>query len=97
DGLSSHPGPRNPEGYSGAGIRDLEEVLRIHPKWFNSGHEFSGHTGAVNMAAMALAAGLCRHVLCFRCTWESTAQALAREAGAAPPLTVEGDNQWRFP
>jgi acetyl-CoA acetyltransferase len=97
DGLSSHPGPRTSNGYSGAGIRDVEEVLRVNPKWFNSGHEFAGHAGAVQMAALALAGGLCRHVLCFRSTWESTAAAIARTPAGGGETTIEGDNQWRLP
>jgi acetyl-CoA acetyltransferase len=98
DGLSSHPGPQTPNGYSGAGVGEVEEVLRLQPKWFNSGHEISGHTGAVAVAALAVASGLCRHVICFRSTWESTAQALARGAGGGggDPL-VHGSNQWRLP
>lgn len=98
DGLSSHPGPLSMDGYSAAGIGDIEELLRLQPLWFNSGHEMPGHSGALVQAALALAAGLCRHVLVFRATWESTAQALRRVQGeVALGGAVEGDEQWRVP
>ena len=40
----------------------------------------SGPGGSVIAAAMAVASGLCRHVLCFRTVWESTFAALAAQA-----------------
>jgi acetyl-CoA acetyltransferase len=98
DGLSSHPGPMTPNGYSGAGVGEVEDVLRVRPKWFNSGQELPGHTGAVATAALAVAAGLCKHVICFRSTWQSTAQALARAApDGGGSAAIHGDAQWRLP
>lgn len=96
DGLSCHPGPLTLNGYSGAGIADVERVLRVHPRWFNSGHEFAGQTGALVEAAMAVAAGLARHVIVFRCTWESTAQQRqTADSGHAPAIADEF--QWMVP
>ena len=43
---------------------------------------------------MAVANGLCRHVLCFRTVWQTTAGSL-HVAGAPGRLT--GDSQWRMP
>ena len=40
--------------------------------------DLPGPGGSVIAAAMAVAAGLCRHVLCFRTVWESTYAALLR-------------------
>ncbi|MBB3860968.1 acetyl-CoA acetyltransferase [Novosphingobium hassiacum] len=99
DGLACHMGPVSSDGYSGAGIIDVEEVLRIHPRWFVSGHEMAGHSGPLLQAALAIAAGLCRHVLIFRCTWETTALARARSDRDPAPQApwVEGDHQWRLP
>ncbi|GHD01261.1 thiolase family protein [Novosphingobium pokkalii] len=99
DGLSSHPGPLTLNGYSGAGIADVERVLRVRPRWFNSGHEFGGQTGALVEAALAVAAGLARHVLVFRCTWESTAQQRQTPAahGESATAGIEGDFQWMVP
>jgi len=103
DGLSSHPGPQTANGYSGAGVDAVEEILRVHPKWFNSGHEMPGHTGAVVAAAIAVAAGLCRHALVFRSTWETTAPVVARDprysVGHAPPGPAVASEMlsWRVP
>jgi len=98
DGLSSHPGPQTLDGYSGAGIQDVEQVLNVHPRWFNSGHESSGHGGALVQAALAVAAGLARHVLVYRSTWESTAQLRAKAGGAvaSSPVIID-DLQWLIP
>jgi acetyl-CoA acetyltransferase len=52
---------------------------------------------------LAVAAGLCRHVLCFRTVWESTSAALERAAmaaghGGGGPSRIGGDMmQWRAP
>lgn len=102
DGLSTHPGATPGSGYSGGGVADVESVLRVQPKWFNSGHELPGHAGAITAGALAVASGLCRHVLCFRSTWESTFQALEREGkiqsgGGGDGAGVVGDMQWRLP
>ena len=61
--------------------------------------ETPGHGGAVIAAMMAVAAGLCRHVLCFRTVWEATATELMRSGRLAPPAQgrVDGDFQWRMP
>lgn len=95
DGLSTHMGPMSSDGYSGAGIQNVEEVLRVHPVWYNAGPEMWGHGGALSTAALAIAAGLCRHVLVFRSTWESTARARAR-TDIAPPW-IDGPGQWQVP
>lgn len=99
DGLSTHPGPQTSNGYSGAGVGQVENILRVNPKWFNSGHEMPGHSGAVVAAALAVSAGLCNHVLVFRSTWESTAADIARKQPPSQPpsAAVEGDMQWLLP
>ncbi|EUA26659.1 hypothetical protein I548_4762 [Mycobacterium intracellulare] len=81
DGLSTYPGPVG-MGMSEGGIAAVEEALRIHPTWINGGMDLPGQGGAIIAAMMAVAAGLCRHVLCFRTVWESTYAAL-RLPGAA--------------
>jgi acetyl-CoA acetyltransferase len=69
---------------SEGGVSAIEEALRIHPTWINGGGDLPGPGGSVIAAAMAVASGLCRHVLCFRTVWESTFGVLAaREAQAA--------------
>jgi acetyl-CoA acetyltransferase len=59
-------------GMSEGGPSAIEEALRIHPTWINGGGDLPGPGGSVIAAAMAVASGLCRHVLCFRTVWEST-------------------------
>jgi acetyl-CoA acetyltransferase len=100
DGLAAHAGPRTADGYSAAGIADVDDVLCVRPRWHASGMEVPGHTGAVTNAALAVAAGLCRHVVVFRATWESTAQALMRAQARAPAREaggVSGPMQWQVP
>ncbi|MGH2726411.1 MAG: OB-fold domain-containing protein, partial [Actinomycetota bacterium] len=65
DGLSTYPGPVG-MGMSEGGVIAVEEALRLHPTWINGGGDLPGPGGAVIAAMLAVAAGLCRHVLCFR-------------------------------
>ena len=79
DGLSTYPGMSG-GGMSEGGASAIEEALRIHPTWINGGGDLPGPGGSVIAAAMAVASGLCRHVLCFRTVWESTFAVLAAQA-----------------
>jgi acetyl-CoA acetyltransferase/uncharacterized OB-fold protein len=76
DGLSTYPGGLSGGGMSEGGPTEIEEALRIHPTWHNGGLDLPGPGGSVIAAAMAVASGLCRHVLCFRTVWASTHAAL---------------------
>jgi acetyl-CoA acetyltransferase len=100
DGLATWPG-----GMSGAGgiteggIPVVEEALGIHPTWHSGGMETSGQTGNMMNAMLAVAAGLCRHVLCFRTVWEATNTELLRTGQLPLPKggALGGDFQWRIP
>jgi acetyl-CoA acetyltransferase/uncharacterized OB-fold protein len=94
DGLSTYPGMA-PQGMSEGGATAVEEALRIHPTWINGGGDLPGPGGAVVAAVLAVAGGLCRHVLCFRTVWESTFAKL----GLRPPLSPRVSDwlQWRLP
>jgi acetyl-CoA acetyltransferase/uncharacterized OB-fold protein len=93
DGLSTYPGTMA-LGMSEGGVTAVEEALRLHPTWFNGGGDLPGQGGAVTAAMLAVASGLCRHVLCFRTVWESTYATL----GLRPsPSRVSGGGQWRTP
>lgn len=81
DGLSTYPGPVG-MGMSEEGVAAVEEALRLQPTWINGGMELPGQGGAIIAAMMAVACGLCRHVLCFRTVWESTFAALRLHGGA---------------
>lgn len=75
DGLSTYPGGAG-MGMSEGGVTAVEEALRIHPTWINGGGDLPGPGGSLIAAMLAVSAGLCRHVLCFRTVWESTYAAL---------------------
>jgi acetyl-CoA acetyltransferase/uncharacterized OB-fold protein len=100
DGLSTYPGGMiGAVGFSEGGIPAVEEALRIHPTWHNGTLETSGQLGSVITAMLAVASGLCRHVLCFRTVWEATGTELMRTGVLAPPSggRIGGDMQWRIP
>jgi acetyl-CoA acetyltransferase/uncharacterized OB-fold protein len=87
DGLSTYPGPVG-MGMSEGGATAVEEALRLHPTWINGGGELPGPGGSVIAAMLAVASGLCRHVLCFRTVWESSFAALGLQRGGG--LRVSG-------
>ena len=75
DGLATYPGSMGgAPGFSGAGITDVQDALRLNLDWFTGGLELPGQLGSVINACMAVACGLSKHVLCFRSVWEATAQ-----------------------
>ncbi|MGO8824860.1 MAG: thiolase C-terminal domain-containing protein [Acidimicrobiales bacterium] len=94
DGLSTYPGPAG-MGMSEGGVAAVEEALRLHPTWINGGGDLPGQGGAVVAAMLAVASGLCRHVLCFRTVWESSFATL-RLAGAGG-ARASGPSAWRMP
>lgn len=103
DGLSTYPGGALPAapGFSGAGITEVQDMLRLNLNWFCGGPELPGQLGAVINACMAVATGLARHVLCFRTVWESTAQGGGRRAGIGTAgggrFRAGGFMQWTLP
>jgi len=94
DGLSTYPGAAG-AGMSEGGVTPVEEALRLHPTWINGGGDLPGPGGAVIAAMLAVASGLCRHVLCFRTVWESTYAALGLRQSVGG--RVGGQMQWRAP
>jgi len=100
DGLSAWPGDVFiSDGFSGPGVPQVQDALRLELAWYGAGPETSGQLGAVVNAMMAVATGLCRHVLVYRTVTESSAQAGAGRAGA---LSVDvkrlpAYQQWTLP
>jgi acetyl-CoA acetyltransferase/uncharacterized OB-fold protein len=94
DGLSTYPGMAS-MGMGEGGVTAVEEALRIEPTWHNGGGDIPGPGGSIIQAMLAVSAGLCRHVLCFRTVWESTFQALRLSGGGGPRMG--GWMQWRMP
>jgi len=103
DGLSTYPGAMVPgaPGFSGAGVSQVQEALRLDLNWYCGGLEQPGQFGSVINACMAVATGLARHVLCFRTVWESTAQGQGHRAGLGTSQGADfratGDMQWSLP
>jgi acetyl-CoA acetyltransferase/uncharacterized OB-fold protein len=98
DGLATYPGVATAGGHGEGGTYALENALRLRPTWVSGGKETSGQTGSIVNAMLAVASGLCRHVLCFRTVWESTYIELRRRGKiAADEGRLEGDLAWRVP
>lgn len=97
DGLSTYPGP-NMAGMSEGGVHNVEEALQIHPVWINGALETPGQLGSVMTAMLAVASGLCKHVLCFRTLWQASESALQRSGQIAPSNARFSDMmEWRAP
>jgi len=107
DGLSTYPGGAGGDGFSEGGINAVEDALRIKPTWYNGAPDTFGPSGSIIEAMLAVSAGLCRHVLCFRTVWQSTFSELLRsgriessvgENGIAKGSgRVSGNMQWVLP
>ncbi len=103
DGLSTYPGPMStPPGFSGAGAYDVIDALRLSVNWYDSGLETSGQLGSVIKACMAVGAGMCDHVLCFRSVWEGSAQgdqgrSAVTTGGSGGNFKASGFLEWNLP
>ncbi|ABE36479.1 putative thiolase [Paraburkholderia xenovorans LB400] len=102
DGIASWPGDNdNGNPFSPVGPNALMNVLGLNVNWYGAGYEGPGPlTGIVN-AAMAIATGLCRHVLVFRTITEATARQRSKSASALTNKTAGRDSsyfwQWYTP
>ncbi len=105
DGLATYPGNMGtPRGFSGAGVAEVHDALRLSLDWFDGGPEQPGQLGAVINACMAVASGVARHVLVFRSVWEGSAQgeggrkgiAVGGGGGSGPPR-MEGMMEFTIP
>ena len=64
DGIATYPGNMDvPPGFSGVGVTELQEALRLELRWFAGGLESPGQLGSVVNAALAVAAGLANQVV----------------------------------
>jgi acetyl-CoA acetyltransferase/uncharacterized OB-fold protein len=103
DGISTYPGNgiAGAPGFTGAGVVEVQDALRLELNWFCGGPELPGQLGSVINACAAVATGLARHVLCFRTVWESTAQGGGRRAGIGTGgggrFRASGNMQWTLP
>ncbi len=85
DGLSTYPGRVGPPGMSEGGIAPLAEALQLRPTWINAAGDTPGQAGALVAAMLAVASGLCRHVLVYHTSWEASHAALVRSGQWAMP------------
>ena len=79
DGVSTYPGGAGSGGHGEGGTTPVIDALRLQPTWINGGGEMPGQIGALVAAMLAVASGLCRHVLVYRTVWEATFSALQRQ------------------
>ncbi len=103
DGLATYPGNMDtPPGFSGVGVTEVQDALRLDLDWFAGGLESPGQLGSVINAIAAVNAGLANHVLCFRTVWESSAQggkgrASVTMGGGGGSFRAGGFMQWTLP
>src|SRR6267154_3792781 len=103
DGLSSWPGVSVTPGMAPVSLREVKEALGLKLNWFAASPEAPGQFSAIMNAAMAVASGQARHVLCFRTLSQYSEQVksrLRREGGGGERGTaarVEGLMSWIRP
>jgi len=78
DGLCAYPGSSGLPGISDGGARALERVMQLHPVWHCGAQEVPGQAGTIITAMLAVAAGVCKHVLCFTSFAEAVRPAVSR-------------------
>lgn len=100
DGITTYPG-RSSEGGGIAPIGSTEAMiaLGLEPTWVGASTEGHAHMGAIFQAVMAVATGLCRHVLIFRTVAQATARTVARSSTllSSGRDRVDGNNAWSVP
>ncbi len=105
DGIATYPGPMEvPPGFSGAGLVEVQDALRLEVGWYTGGIELPGQLGSVIDACLAVAAGLATHVLCFRSVYEGSAQGKEGRSAVMPggggrggSFRAGGFMQWTLP
>ena len=91
DGIATYPGAMDtPPGFSGVGVTEVQDALRLDLNWFAGGLEAPGQLGSVVNAALAVSAGLCDHVLCFRTVTEGSAQGDKGRSAVMPGMSSGG-------
>lgn len=76
DGVAAYPGPMpGVPGFAGPGVYEVQDALGIDLRWHLSGLEGPAQISPIIHAALAVAAGLCRHALVYRTVTEASAAA----------------------
>jgi acetyl-CoA acetyltransferase len=105
DGIATYPGNQDvPPGFSGVGVVEVQDALRLELDWFAGGLESPGQLGSVINAVAAVATGLADHVVCFRTVWEASAQGQKGRSAVTMGAGVGGSSyrassfmQWTLP
>lgn len=102
DGVACWPGDNNNgSSFSPIGPNALISALGLKVNWYGGGYEGPGPLAGVINGAMAIAAGLCHHVLVFRTITEASGRLLDKSAAALTNKTVGRDSsyfwQWYTP
>jgi acetyl-CoA acetyltransferase/uncharacterized OB-fold protein len=100
DGLACYPGPMGvaAPGFAGPPTPDVQDALGLQLGWHGSGGEGPAQVAPVMWAALAVAAGLCRHALVYRTVTEATAAADTGRLGiGAGARSLSGFLQWVIP
>jgi acetyl-CoA acetyltransferase len=104
DGIATYPGPMDtPAGFSGAGLVEVQDALRLEVGWYTGGIELPSQLGAVINACLAVASGLADHVLVFRSVFEGSAQGKEGRSAVMPGgsrgggFRASGFMEWTLP
>jgi acetyl-CoA acetyltransferase len=98
DGVATFPGKSSGNlGFSPVGADEVIEALGVKSKWHVGGMEQPAQLSAIANAAMAVKAGLCRHVICFRTVYEAAAMARPQEYARPRSELLDGFVQWTMP
>ncbi|MGL5839282.1 MAG: thiolase family protein [Sphingorhabdus sp.] len=93
DGVASWPGYSSEDnGFSPVGVPMVKEALGLNLSWYAGCSEGPGQFASIINAMLAVAAGLCRHVVCFRTLKEGS----ARRAGRGG-MGFDKRFQWQLP
>jgi acetyl-CoA acetyltransferase len=86
DGLATYPGMgTGTAGFAGPPSPEVQDALGLSLNWHDGGGEGPAQMRAVMSAALAVAAGLARHVLVYRTVTEGTAQGTGGRQGIGVP------------
>ena len=100
DGITCWPGDQNNSGdsFSPIGSHAAKTALGLNVNWFSGGYEGPGPLTGVFQAAMAIASGLCNHVLVFRTIAESSARKVDKMSTTLTSKTPDRDGSymWRW-
>ena len=101
DGVSTYPGGGRGTavgGFGGPGAPEVIDALGLSVDWYQGSVEGAAQLQAVANACMAIASGLCRHVLVYRTVTEGTAQGTGgRQVMGRVTERISGPAKYLFP